>query len=234
MIHLPGLPADRGLPMHALHRARSTTLRAAIACGVALCASAPALAGTVVRGTVQMPLAAALKSPAADGLARLPIASDAVIYVTEAPGNKGSRLPGRGKTMDIELHGDQLVPRTINITVRSKVRFKNHDRVYHSLLGVGAAGRSDLGSIAPGKKREVRFDHPGVVNLFCQLHPASDGFVIVCPNWYHTRVSASGGYALPPLPRGSYIVHAWHPALGERRRAIEVTGRDIAQLDLSF
>lgn len=192
------------------------------------------LAGTVVKGRVSLPLVAALKPAQAGGLGPTPIASDAVIYVTEAPGSKGPRLAGRGKTTNIELRGDRLVPRAINITVRSKVRFKNHDSVYHSLLGVGSAGRSDLGSIAPGKKREVRFDQPGVVNLFCQLHPASDGFVVVCPNWFHTRASDSGEYALPPLPRGGYVVVAWHPSLGERRHPIEVTGRDVVRLDLSF
>jgi len=73
-----------------------------------------------------------------------------------------------------------------------------------------------------------------VNNLFCQLHPASAAFVVVCPNWFHTLATESGDYALPPLPRGSYVVHAWHPRLGETRRSVEVTGRDVLRFDLSF
>ena len=33
---------------------------------------------------------------------------------------------------------------------------------------------------------------------------------------------------------GVYVLHAWHPRLGEIRRPIEVTGRDVIRLDLSF
>jgi len=161
-----------------------------------------------------------------------PTYPDVVIYISEKPG--GTRLAGRGVRKDIELEGDRFQPQILAITVQSKVRFRNRDRVYHSLFSLTPAGRTEFGSIAPGKHREVRFDRTGVSNLFCLLHPASAGFVLVCPNWFYTRPNAAGEYSLPPLPRGSYLVHAWHPLLGEIQRSIDVTGRDVRRFDLSF
>ena len=70
-------------------------------------------------------------------------------------------------------------------------------------------------------------------NLFCQLHPAAAGFV-VGPNWFYTDTNAAGEYTLPPLPRGNYVVHAWHPLLGDIQRSVEVTGRDTRRFDLNF
>ena len=58
------------------------------------------------------------------------------------------------------------------------------------------------------------------------------GFVIVCPNWYYARAGASGEFRLPDLPRGTYVVHAWHPQLGSTQRTIQATGRDPVTLDL--
>ena len=56
----------------------------------------------------------------------------------------------------------------------------------------------------------------------------------MCHNRIHARTAASGDYALPPLPRGTYILHAWHPRLREIKRTIEVTGRDDVRMDLGF
>src|SRR5262249_18559853 len=143
-------------------------------------------------------------------------------------------LAGRAKRQDMDLAGEKFDPRVLAITVGSKVRFRNKDGVYHSLFSVTTAGRTEVGSIAPGAKREARFDRVGVNNLFCTLHPAAAGFTVVCPNWFHPGTNAGGEYPLPPLPRGSYVVHAWHPLLGDIQRPVEVTGRDTRRLDLSF
>jgi len=204
-------------------------LALAVACGVGLAIS-PAGAGTVLRGKVTFQPMASAKLPASREAA--PAYADLVIYVTEKPG--GRPLPGRGKREDMDLAGEKFDPRVLAITVGSKVRFRNQDRVYHSLFSVTTAGRTEVGSLAPGAKSEVRFDRAGVNNLFCTLHPAAAGFIVVCPNWFHTGTNAAGEYSLPPLPRGSYVVHAWHPLLGDIQRAVEVTGHDTRRFDLSF
>ena len=157
---------------------------------------------------------------------------DTVIYVTETPGENGRKLSGRASRQDVQLEGDRFTPRVLPVVVGSKVRFHNNDSVYHSVFSVSPGGWFDLGNLAPGKKQETRFKSPGVINLFCEFHPAAAGFVIVCPNWFFTRADAAGAYVLPPLPRGTYVVHAWHPRLGATRRSIRVTGHDAVALDL--
>lgn len=234
MTHLPAFhPTARAIGS-ARRRAPRLAIATAIACGLGLAEGVPAVAGTVLRGRVQIPATVPARAGQTAGSRASVNATDAVIYVTEKPGAEKPRLAGRPGHAKVDLAGEGFSPGVLAVTVRSKVQFRNRGHVYHSLFSVSPAGRSDLGSLAPGERRETRFDQPGVYNLFCQLHPSAAAFVIVCPNWFHTRASASGDYVLPPLPRGVYVLHAWHPRLGEIRRPIEVTGRDVIRLDLSF
>jgi plastocyanin len=234
MTHLPAPHGPPGALQRARRRALRVVLATAVAFGIGLGEASPGVAGTVLRGRVTLPATMPAGTREAPGSRPAVNPADVGVYITEKPGVGKPRLPGRGTRADVELNGDQFTPQVLAVTVGSKLRFRNRDRVFHSPFGVSSAGRVEFGSLAPGARIEVRFDHPGINNLFCQLHPGSAGFVIVCPNWFHTRPSATGDYALPPLPRGSYIVHAWHPRLREIRRSVEVTGRDIVRFDLSF
>jgi plastocyanin len=234
MMHLTALRPTAQAIASARRRAPHLAIATAVACGLGLAEGVPALAGTVLRGRVQIPATVPARAGQAAGSLASVNATDAVIYVTERPGAGKRQLAGRPVRAKVDLAGEGFSPWVLAVTVRSKVRFRNRGHVYHSLFSVSPAGRSDLGSLAPGKDRETRFDQPGVYNLFCQLHPSAAGFVIVCPNWFYTRAAASGDYVLPPLPRGAYILHAWHPRLGEVQRPIEVTGRDVIRVDLSL
>jgi plastocyanin len=212
--------------------AMALALGAVLASMLALVGVLPGHAGTVVRGRVHLPQHAEVTK--ADGkIVRERLdARDAVIYVTVAQGENASKLGGRARRADVEIESDRFSPRVVPVVVGSKVRFRNRDRVYHTIFSVSPAGRFDLGNLAPGKKRETRLESPGVINLFCQLHPAAAGFVVVCPNWYFARAEASGEFRLPELPRGSYVVHVWHPRFGATQRSVAATGRDPVILDL--
>jgi len=229
-------PPDRipSLPSHARTRGwiPRLALLALAASGWSLAWNSPALAGTALWGKVTLPNTIPAKAGETRGTLDTVSMADVVVYVTEKPG--GTRLASRAKRRDIELKGERFEPLVQAVTTGSKVRFQNRDALYHSLFSVTPAGRSEIGILAPGQRREVRFDHPGVSNLFCQLHSSAAGFVVVCPNWFYARPNPAGEYKLPSLPRGSYLVHVWHPRFGETQRSIDVTGRDVRRLDLSL
>lgn len=220
-----------------LSRARASARRLAlattVACGLGSLAVSSSFAGTVLKGRVALPVGAAARATQVGKFREALSPADVVVFVTTMPGTR-DKLAGRGEHRDIVLSGDRFEPRVSAVTTRSRVRFRNRDRVFHNVFSVSPAGRFELGSLAPGKDRETRFDHPGVINLFCQLHPAAAGFVVVCPNWFHTRPKPTGEYVLPPLPRGEYLVHAWHPVLGEIQRPVQVSGRNVVTFDLGF
>lgn len=234
MNHFSSIPTPSGRPHSGHGDAPALALAAALTCGLTLAVPSACGAGTVIRGEVRLPQTAA--GVDANGKkTREPLdRRDAVVYVTTAPGGDGRALSGRAGRRDIEIEDGRLGPRVLPVVVGSRVRFRNRDRVYHRLFSVSPAGRVEIGELAPGRDREHRFDRTGVINLFCEIHPAMAGFVVVCPNWFFARPDASGAYVLPPLPRGSYLVHAWHPRRGVTRRPVEVTGRGILAVNLSY
>ena len=111
----------------------------AVACVLALVAARPCHAGTVVKGRVLMPLVAASKT--AEGVTGRETlsATDAVVFVTEVPGS--TKLAGRGKKRDVELREERFHPRALDVTVKSTERFRNRDKIFHSLLRPGSPSR---------------------------------------------------------------------------------------------
>jgi plastocyanin len=234
MNHFSAIPAAGRRPGAGPGRAPARVLVTALACACVVVEALPALAGTVVRGRLRLPATVPVQSSEGAREREAPDPRDAVIYVSEEPGAGASRLGGRAQGRSVGLERDRFAPRVTPVMVGARVRFRNRDRVFHNVFSVSPAGRFELGTLGPGHTREHRFETAGVVHLFCQLHPAAAGFVVVCPNWYFTRPDASGAYVLPPLPRGGYVVHAWHPSTGAVSRAVEVTGRGVHTLNLSL
>ena len=234
MNHFSEIRPPSGHPRRGHGGPTSLALAAALASGLALGDVRPCHAGTVVRGRVQMPSRTEARNADGARVRETLDARDAVVYVTVAPGEDARKLGGRAGRNQVDLRGDRFTPRVTPVMVNSRVRFRNRDRVYHNVFSVSPSGRFDLGNLAPGGRRETRIENPGVINLFCELHPAAAGFLVACPNWFFARARASGEYHLPALPRGRYVVHAWHPRFGETRRSVQVTGRDAVTLDLSL
>jgi len=157
---------------------------------------------------------------------------EAIVYVEklegegfEAPPPSAARVMTRSNT---------FVPRVIAVAAGSSVEFHNSDRVYHNAFSVSQSKRFDLGAFAPGTSHSVKFDKPGIVNLYCELHSDETGIVLVLTNPVFAQADATGTFALPPLPRGDYTVKAWHPRLGERRARIQFNGVDDVNLHLRF
>ena len=159
---------------------------------------------------------------------------DAVVYVTQPPQAKGKKLNRKAVPETVELVRSGFAPRVMPIVAGSEVKFENLDQIYHNVFSVSPKRSFDLGKLSPGASAGIRFDSTGVVHLFCELHPAAAGFVLVCPNRIFARVGPTGDYVLPALPRGPYIVNVWHPRFGSTRRSVEVTGRGEISLDLKY
>jgi hypothetical protein len=210
-----------------------TRLRLASVVALALI-SGCASVGTVA-GTLQLPQGQGQAVP--DSLhhharAHWPI-SDAVIYVERPPIGMwwGPPAPVWVSMRQLE---HRFEPRVLPVVPGTLVRFQNRDRVFHNVFSIEPGRRFDLGQIAPGSTRVVRFDKQGPVPVFCELDAEMAGYVFVVPNACFTRPGSDGRFRLPPLARGTYSVVVWHPTLGTLTRRIEVTRRANVELELTL
>jgi hypothetical protein len=171
--------------------------------------------------------------------------TDAVVWVETVPDKVERKLAGgsprwfwqheeQPRLPRIVQRGHAFAPRTLAVAAGSQVEFLNLDRVYHNAFSVSSARRFDLGKYPPGRADTVLFEHPGVINLHCDIHPEELGFVVVVPNHVIGRPDSTGAFTLPKLPPGTYALRAWHPRLGELKRSFEVPKRGDVNLELSF
>lgn len=157
--------------------------------------------------------------------------SDAVIVAT--PIDVRETPLGSGQA-EITVTAGQITPNTLLIEPGTTVRFTNRDVLYHNLFSRSGGNRFDLGSVAPGYARAVRFERAGVVEVYCELHPREVAHIVVAPRRTSARPEANGTYLLAGLTPGAYTVRAWHPLLGSQTRRIDLPPRGRVTVNFRY
>jgi hypothetical protein len=80
----------------------------------------------------------------------------------------------------------------------------------------------------------VRFDRPGVIQVYCDIHSNMAAFIVVLPGRAFTQPDDAGAFALPELPAGDYTLRVWHPNHPPLSRRIRVPEQGDLDLDLGY
>jgi plastocyanin len=146
--------------------------------------------------------------------------SHVVIYL------EGSRRAASVPPVVMEQQDRRFSPDLITIPAGSSVSFPNFDPIFHNVFSLSKPKSFDLGNYPKGQTRMVTFDKPGIVSVYCHLHPNMTGTVVVTPNAWAARVDPSGQFVLTDVPPGKHSIMAWHKTAGIFRKTIEVTGQN--------
>jgi len=122
-------------------------------------------------------------------------------------------------------------PDLVVIPAGSSVRFPNMDPIFHNVFSLSKAKSFDLGSYDKGDSRTVAFPKPGIVEVFCHLHPNMAGTIVVTTNRFYARPDAAGQYHIPDVPPGQYTVVAWHRTAGFFKKQITIEAGHDASAD---
>ena len=114
------------------------------------------------------------------------------------------------KTFVMTTRDKQFVPRVLTIPRGSRVRFPNEDVILHNVFSVSGKNSFDLGLYRKGAGKEHRFDEPGVVRVFCNVHHSMVGYILALDSPYVVTPDASGQFVLTGLPRGAGRLTVWH------------------------
>jgi plastocyanin len=140
-----------------------------------------------------------------------------VIYLKDAP--KTAVAPMRA---EIRQRGENFVPRVVAVTVGSEVDFPNEDPLYHNVFSLSRVKTFDLGRYPRGKSRGERFDKPGLVKVFCQIHSHMSATVMVFDHPWFSIPDEGGTFTLPAVPPGMHQITAWHERLGDTTLQVRV------------
>jgi hypothetical protein len=132
----------------------------------------------------------------------------------------------------LDQRKETFVPPVLAVTVGSTVDFPNSDRVYHNVFSLSKPKRFDLGRYPRGQSRSVRFDQPGVVRVFCEIHSHMSAYVLVFAHRFFAAADAGGRYRLEAVPPGSYTLAVWNDGAVRTRRELRVEAGAVVELDL--
>ena len=77
----------------------------------------------------------------------------------------------------------------------------------------------------------VRFEEPGIVPVFCEIHYSMRAYIHVLDTPYFAVTDENRRFEIPDVQPGKYVVHVWQENLPEIRREITV-GQEPVDLEL--
>jgi plastocyanin len=169
--------------------------------------------------------------PGSSGPRDVPDLRRGVVYLASAPrGAFEDREPARAA---MDQRNETFVPHVLAVTVGTIVDFPNSDRTFHNVFSLSKARRFDLGRYAAGKSKSVRFDRPGLVRVFCDIHSHMNAYVLVLTHRYFSVTDPDGRFRIPNVPAGSYTVVGWYEGEERTSRPVTVPPGGVVEIDLT-
>jgi plastocyanin len=146
-------------------------------------------------------------SPKAHSRARQPDLSDIVVWLepTKPHPVRSSETPHAR----LLQKNKSFIPHVLVIQVGTVVDFPNADPIFHSAFSNFNGQIFDLGLYPPGTTKSVVFRRPGIVRVFCNIHPTMSAFIVVLDTPYYTGAKRDGEFQISDLPPGDYELHAF-------------------------
>lgn len=134
----------------------------------------------------------------------------------------GVRVKPRPATVSMAMKGKTFTPHVVAVPVGGTVEFPNEDPIFHNAFSVSGPNRFDLPLYKRPKSGAQTFQHPGVVKVYCNIHPQMSAVVVVVDNPYFTRVASDGTFTVENVPAGKHRLKAWHERAGETTVVVTV------------
>jgi plastocyanin len=155
-----------------------------------------------------------------------------VVYLESAP--RGAFETNEGGHAVMDQRNETFVPHVLAITTGTIVDFPNSDKFYHNVFSLSKSKPFDLGRYATGNSRPVRFDRPGIVRVFCDIHSHMSAFILVFSHPFFALTDAEGRYSIDNVPPGTYGVIAWNEGAPSDPKAVTVPDRGLVELDFTL
>ena len=131
-----------------------------------------------------------------------------VVYLETAPRAAFEVSDERRARMN--QRNERFVPHVLAIVAGTWVDFPNDDATYHNVFSLSKTKDFNLGRYAAGHSKAVRFERPGIVRVFCEIHSHMSAFILVFAHRYFAVTDDEGRYRLDAVPPGTYTVAVWN------------------------
>ncbi|HKE90856.1 MAG TPA: hypothetical protein VKB45_10985 [Gemmatimonadales bacterium] len=158
-----------------------------------------------------------------------PDLGDAVVYLV---GQGAALAPAR---FEITISDKTFSPHVLVVPAGTTVAFPNHDPFDHNVFSVSDSNSFDLGLYGRGEGKATVFRYPGLVRVFCNVHPRMVALVQVMATHHFAQASGDGSFTISGVEPGTYKLHVWHErASQEFVRDVVVGQNGVADIQVSL
>jgi hypothetical protein len=142
-----------------------------------------------------------------------------VVYLEGAEGPVGRRRP---PAASLRREPEGFSPPVLAVAAGQPVELAGADGIHHRFFSSSRPNDFELPTLASAEARRVAFEQPGVVRVYCSLHPGERGTVFVAPSPHFAALRAPGPWAIRGVPPGRYALRTWSEAPTPPERSVTV------------
>lgn len=129
-------------------------------------------------------------------------ASDVVVWLQPLSGSVPEMRKPVHRTL---LQKDKSFrPHVLAIRAGTVVDFPNADPIFHNAFSNYDGQVFDVSLYPPGTSRSVQFQKPGIVRVFCNIHPMMSAVIVVLDTPYFTTAARDGRFHIAGVEPGEY------------------------------
>ena len=126
------------------------------------------------------------------------------------------------------------MPHVLAVTTGSVVDFPNSDHTYHNVFSLSKTRSFDLGRYAAGRSKAAKFDRPGIVRVFCDIHSHMNAFILGFNHPFFALTDADGRFRIDNVPPGAYNLVAWNEGVSSEPQPVVVPEGGEAEVDFTL
>jgi plastocyanin len=191
------------------------------------------ITGKIVLPAAEVTATAPQRYSTHQGEAAPPDLPVAVVYLEGTfPSEATNTPPG---TAAMWQRGMQFRPALLPVRVGTAVAFPNDDDFYHNVFSYSKPKRFDLGRYRREDEPVMQvFDKPGVVKLYCEIHPNMRGVIVVLDSPFFATTDTNGFYQLTNLPAGNYTLKTWADEKHNSEKPVELHSGQTLHVDFNL
>src|SRR5580658_4480774 len=114
--------------------------------------------------------------------------------------------------------GKMFTPHVLPVMAGTTVDFPNADPIFHNAFSSYNGQIFDVGLYPPGTSRAVTLTRPGVLRVFCNIHPTMSAIILVLNTPFFVKTAKNGSFEMD-VPPGEYEFSVFHERATEQELA---------------
>jgi len=155
--------------------------------------------------------------------------SGVVVWLEPLDSTKSNLPASRARHAQMAQKDKHFVPHVLAIPAGTAVDFPNYDPIFHNAFSSYSGQIFDVSLYPPGTSRTVVFKRPGIVRVFCNIHPNMSAVIAVLDTPWFAVSRVTGDWEIRGVPPGDYQLHTFHErateeTLNKLERRVKVPG----------